>query len=140
MLATIIECAEIYKDLETTKWKYLKRFFVVGKCVPKARPRFGGGHSYLPKRYRECKEHFIIQFADQAGEDWNPPSHCRIEFDLIGNFRGDADNIIGTYLDAMVQAGTITDDRINIVSTGSWERHKIRIKVPFAAITLYVPR
>lgn len=91
----------------------LTELTIEGYFVPKARPRFSGTHAYLPKNYRDSKAELIRQFTPQ----WKfPPCEtCEVLVYLHGYLSGDADNLIGSLLDAMKEAGVIVDDTIKHV-------------------------
>ncbi len=86
---------------------------LVGKITPKARPRVAGGHAYLPKRYRDWKDAAIASLRQQLPSDWVPRCGVAITIAISGKQRGDADNIAGAVLDALVQAGVLEDDRLS---------------------------
>lgn len=47
------------------------RFTVEGEPVPKARPRFAGGHAYTPQRTRDAEEDVRIQaLTATTGKSW----------------------------------------------------------------------
>lgn len=89
-------------------------FALNGEIVPKARPRSGKNRShYLPENYRDWKQSAIWELQRQhQGEPIAVP--VAIEITLTGKHsrRGDADNIAGAILDAMVQAGILIDDNL----------------------------
>jgi Holliday junction resolvase RusA-like endonuclease len=89
-------------------------FTLTDTIIPKARPRgLSTGRHYLPQNYRDWKNNAIWELRQQhhGGAIAEPVA---IEIILIGKHsrRGDADNIAGAILDAMVQAGIIKDDNL----------------------------
>ena len=92
----------------------IQQFTLTETIVPKARPRSGKNRShYLPENYREWKNQAIWELRQQhQGEAIAVP--VAIEITLTGKHsrRGDADNIAGAILDAMVQAGILIDDNL----------------------------
>jgi Holliday junction resolvase RusA-like endonuclease len=90
-------------------------FTLTGRVVPKARPRVAYGHGYLPKNYRSWKSEAVRQLALQYG-GLPPISAAQISVELGGKHRGDADNILGSILDAMVQSAILTDDRLSVIN------------------------
>lgn len=87
---------------------------IEGVIVPKARPRFAKGHSYLPDRYRQWKDAAIFSLRGQWG-DKPPIDRARVEIALRGAHRGDLDNLAGSILDALVQSSVLLDDRLTVV-------------------------
>ncbi len=93
------------------------RYRLVGKIVPKARPRFSDGHAYLPERYRDWKDGAIAQIIDQSPPIIQPINRCTVQIEIYGKGqRGDLDNLAGAVLDALVQAMVIVDDSIGHVA------------------------
>jgi Holliday junction resolvase RusA-like endonuclease len=90
-------------------------FFVLqGEIVPKARPRFSGGHTYLPAKYRHWKEKAIEDLKAQKKE-LPTLSKASVTIVVHNQARGDIDNIAGAVLDALVQAGVLQDDRLSCI-------------------------
>ena len=112
-------------------------FKLEGLIVPKARPRFGNGRSYLPKRYRLWKENAIVLLKEQLPDGFKAIEKCSIDVVLHGSMRGDLDNLVGAVLDAMVQSKIIKDDRLSILRKLTIEHHPSRIKLTeISVITL----
>lgn len=88
----------------------------------KARPRVTARGTFMPKEYRVKQAEMVRQLKEQ----WDGPpleGPLRLEIDLRGEGRGDADNILGSLMDA--GAGILwTDDRISIIPEVSvtWEK------------------
>lgn len=83
-----------------------------GPVVPKARPRVTANGTYMPDEYREWKQAAIASFESQyKGEAL---SGVVVSILLKGKHsrRGDADNIAGAILDALVQAGVLKNDNL----------------------------
>ena len=93
-----------------------------GCVVPKARPRGNNkGTFYTQTSYRLWKEEAIAHLRQQQ-----PPlklSGVRLDVVLEGKHsrRGDADNIIGSLMDALVQAGILANDNLVCVTGISLE-------------------
>ena len=86
-----------------------------GKITPKARPRFAFGHAYMPTKYKVWKAGAIASLTQQwAGRDTLSTARIIITLGSKGQ-RGDLDNICGSVLDALVQAGVLEDDRLSCV-------------------------
>jgi len=98
------------------------KFWIAGLVVPKARPRFSGGRVLLPKNYRGWKNAAYLEILSQLPEfsiiDL-PIKKAEVEIKLVGKHRGDGDNILGSYLDVLVEAGIIQDDRLSCVPSVS---------------------
>jgi Holliday junction resolvase RusA-like endonuclease len=88
---------------------------LIGKIVPKARPRLGNGRAYLPDNYRDWKDDAIAQLLTQSRPP-DPMAKAEVSIAIGGKQRGDLDNIAGAILDALVQAGILLDDRLSVVS------------------------
>lgn len=100
-----------------------RAYLLKGAIAPKARPRRGkNGSMFLPENYRNWKNDAIAQLID-AGLPEKPIEACQLEVILIGKHSrcGDADNTIGSILDALVQSGVLIEDNMNKVSKISCE-------------------
>ena len=111
--------------------------------VPKARPRgTPTGRHYLPQNYRNWKTNAIWELKQQhQGSPIAVP--VQIEILLIGKHsrRGDADNIAGAILDAMVQAGILKDDNLTRIPSLSLKLfHNPDDPVAHIRIEEYKPR
>ncbi len=104
-------------------------FRIPWRARPKKRPRVTRRGTYMPKDYREWKSNV----ADYLAAVWKPKPPLdspvaveivmrsdRIEVQIIEldelwrrpkYLRGDIDNLAGGVLDAMQEAGVISDDR-----------------------------
>ena len=118
----------------------IQHFTLSDAIIPKARPRgTPTGRHYLPQNYRDWKNNAIWELQQQhQGEPIAVP--VKIEITLTGKHirRGDADNIAGAILDALVQAGILLDDNLtripalSIRLVHSGDRPEAHIKVePF---------
>lgn len=93
-------------------------FFIPGGVVPKARPRVTVNGTYLPKRYRVWRNHAEAEIARQLWENPQLPAlplqRAAIKVCLTGKHRmnADADNIIGSCLDALVAVGVLKNDNL----------------------------
>lgn len=91
-------------------------FWLPGKVSPKARPRFNSGQAYLPQNYRQWKKDALVEVLCQLGDGADLPlTTAQVEVSLTGKHRGDLDNIVGSILDVLVEAGVLVDDRVNCV-------------------------
>ena len=90
--------------------------------MSKARPRFGKGHSYLPAKYRDWKnlareklKQTWVEFELETLEQFE------LHVEAHGPGRSDADNLIGSLLDAGLPdkktewRGAWKDDRVTVV-------------------------
>jgi Holliday junction resolvase RusA-like endonuclease len=110
-----------------------------GPIVPKARPRFGrNGHAYSAPRYNVWKLGAIGHLRSQWGD--RPPIDYPVEVAIVLTGRhqrgGDSDNIAGSLLDAMTQAGVLRSDNLIHVPKLSIEIQHHRKKAPIATIQL----
>lgn len=107
-----------------------------GRIIPKARARVTANGTFLPPRYRQWKQAAQIEILSQlSGSDVEfPITKAAIYIQLLGPHRGDADNICGSVLDALVQAKILQDDRLSCLP----ELHIIHIPngLPGALIEL----
>lgn len=117
-------------------------FRITGRPVPKARPRYDvkTKKMYLPKTYRQSQARLKKQFKAYFPALASPLVNYQVKvlIELYGKFLGDLDNIAGAYLDAMVKAKILKDDRITIVRTLSVDLVKT-LKKPiysYAIITI----
>jgi Holliday junction resolvase RusA-like endonuclease len=111
-------------------------FILQGEIVPKARPRFSGGRTYLPAKYRDWKTQAIE--ALRAQWELGPPiAKASVTILVLNQSRGDIDNIAGAVLDALVQAGVVQDDRLSCISelTIMSEKTKDREKKTIVSLT-----
>lgn len=100
----------------------VRRFTLHVPLKSKARPRFAGGHGYLPRDYREWKELCKKRIkAVWEENNWEPiVSAATITFEFVGPARHDLDNLIGAVLDAGLPcqrlgfAGAWVDDRVTV--------------------------
>ena len=102
------------------------KYQLSGKITPKARPRLGRGRAYLPENYRNWKDNAIIELLTQV-QPIAPITRAQISIQIFGSMRGDIDNISGSILDSLVQAGILLDDRLSVVSKLSIEHHQAKI-------------
>lgn len=97
----------------------MKDIYLVGasNIVPKARPRFGSGRAFTPKKYRASQEALsnILAAMEYSFIEENGYTKYPFQFPLFVTLtytqkKGDADNIGGAMLDALVKSGMIKDD------------------------------
>jgi Holliday junction resolvase RusA-like endonuclease len=92
--------------------------FLPGYVVPKARPRVTRKGTFMPTRYREWRNSAEREILDQVRlqglASVLPVERATVEILLTGKHRmsGDADNILGSYLDALVAVGVLKNDNL----------------------------
>ncbi len=89
-----------------------------GDITPKARPKVTINGTFMPRRYRDWKSAAILSFRSQyQGQNKAITRTKLVTVLLVGkhNRRGDADNIAGAILDALVQADIIANDNLLVV-------------------------
>ncbi|MEO0870113.1 MAG: RusA family crossover junction endodeoxyribonuclease [Cyanobacteria bacterium J06642_11] len=90
-------------------------FELTGPIVPKSRARTTANGTYHPHRYNNWKKDAISDLSSQyQGE---PLEQALVSIHLTGkhNRQGDADNVAGSILDALVQARVLVDDNMKRV-------------------------
>lgn len=100
---------------KTTSQLSQLKFWIPGRVVPKARPRFAGGRTLLPANYRCWRRMAEVEIFKQSNQLVLPVKRATVEVRLVGHKIGDADNILGSCLDALVAAGVLLDDRLSCV-------------------------
>ncbi len=90
-------------------------FELLGPIVPKARARTTANGTYHPHRYNEWKRGAIADISSQYRG--TPLERAEVTISLTGkhNRQGDADNVAGSILDALVQAKVLVDDNMKRV-------------------------
>lgn len=79
----------------------------------KARPRVTSRGTFMPKDYRDKRKEMLRQIKEQyQGEPLEGP--IRLELDVYGEGRADADNIIGAFMDTANKVLWV-DDRVSII-------------------------
>jgi Holliday junction resolvase RusA-like endonuclease len=75
----------------------------------------------MPHRYQDWKALAVGALSDQAKAQVLdiPITSATVQIELMGKHprRGDLDNIAGSILDVLVQAGILRDDSISVVSS-----------------------
>jgi Holliday junction resolvase RusA-like endonuclease len=75
----------------------------------------------MPHRYRDWKALAVGALSDQTKAHVldTPITSATVQIELMGKHprRGDLDNIAGSILDVLVQAGILRDDSISVVSS-----------------------
>lgn len=109
---------------------------LIGSIVPKARPRVTRNGIFMPPKYREWKKNAIARLINQTNE--HSLTNIKVNVILIGkhNRRGDADNIIGSILDALVQSEILADDNLCCVTGISLELRYDKKKDPYTVIQI----
>jgi Holliday junction resolvase RusA-like endonuclease len=105
----------------------LIEIWISGRGVGKARPRFGrGGVVHTAQRYGDWKRDAILQMKALN----LPPAPCPAKVDcfFVNFFSSDSDNLIGSVLDALVEAEILQNDSSGYVvaSTGSFAKTRKR--------------
>lgn len=93
------------------------KFWIPGRVVPKARPRFNGSQAYLPSGYRGWRSAAYLEVLSQLTNQTKtlPIQKAAVEIQLVGQRQGDLDNVLGSCLDLLVQSQVIIDDRISCI-------------------------
>ena len=93
-------------------------FWVDGRIIPKARPRFHQGRAMLPLNYRrwQSKTYLYVQklLRDRAITGL-PFEKATVEIQFVGSHLGDLDNLAGAILDVMTKTNILRDDRISCI-------------------------
>ena len=95
------------------------KFWLPGKVIPKARPRFHGGKISLPRNYRGWKNTAYLEIISQLEENGISElliTKAEVEMQFIGSHRGDLDNLAGAVLDILCETKIIRDDRVSCIS------------------------
>ena len=95
------------------------KFWLPGRVVPKARPRFHGGKISLPRNYRGWKNIAYLEIISQLQENGKSElliTKAEVEMQFIGSHRGDLDNLAGAVLDILCETKIIRDDRVSCIS------------------------
>lgn len=111
-------------------------FNLTGPIVPKARARTTANGTYHPHRYTDWKKEAIADLSSQyQGE---PLERAVISIQLTGrhNRQGDADNVAGSILDALVQARVLVDDNMKRVPSLAFSLEWDKKSEPMATVVL----
>lgn len=112
-------------------------FQLMGDIVPKTRPRVSFGRAYMPQNYRDWKNGAIADLCQQyQGESLTSLSGVLIALTGKHSRRGDLDNIAGSVLDALVQAGILANDNLVVVPKLSIELQYNKKQPPSTTIRL----
>lgn len=101
----------------TLKVKTLK-FWLPGKVIPKARPRFHSGRISLPSNYRQWKNTAYLEILNQLQQrsfKEIPIEKAAVEMQFVGAHRGDLDNLAGAVLDVLTETQVVLDDRVSCI-------------------------
>lgn len=83
--------------------------------MSKPRPRFQNGHAFMPANYRQWKDAAIASFQQQYHAAPIERIDC-LRIHLYGTVaRGDTDNLAGSVMDALVQAGVLVNDHVAVI-------------------------
>lgn len=101
--------------------------WIAGRGVGKARPRFGrNGAIHTCNRYGEWKANAILQLL--ALKLPPAPTPAKVDCFFVNFFSSDSDNLIGSVLDALVQAEILQNDSSGYVVESSGKFVKTRKK------------
>lgn len=79
----------------------------------KARPRVTSRGTFMPKEYQAKRKEMLRQIKEQyTGAPLEGP--IRLEVDVYGEGRADADNIVGAFMDT-ANGVLWTDDRVSVI-------------------------
>jgi Holliday junction resolvase RusA-like endonuclease len=105
----------------------LIEIWISGRGVGKARPRFGrGGVVHTASRYAEWKNDAVVQI--KALELPSAPVPAKVDCHFVNFLSSDSDNLTGSVLDALVEAGVLQNDSSSYVvsSTGAFAKTRKR--------------
>lgn len=111
-------------------------FNLTGPIVPKARARTTANGTYHPHRYTDWKKSAIADISSQY--DGQPLEKASVSIQLTGKHsrRGDADNVAGSILDALVQARVLVDDNMKRVPSLAFSLEWDKKSEPMATVVL----
>jgi len=112
---------------------------LAGPIVPKARPRVTkSGTAYSPRGYQQWKQSAIFHLRQQWGDRPALGGPVEVAITLAGQHRraGDSDNVAGSLLDAIVQAGILRNDNLVVIPKLSIELHYHQRNYPVATILI----
>jgi Holliday junction resolvase RusA-like endonuclease len=96
------------------------KFWIPGRVVPKARPRFHDGKISLTKNYRGWKNTAYLEIINQLQERTTffelPINKVAVEMQFVGSHRGDLDNLAGSVMDILCETKIVRDDRVSCIS------------------------
>ena len=104
--------------ISTNQSRSLK-FWLPGRVVPKARPRFNGGNISLPRNYRGWKNTAYLEIISQLEDNVKSKlliKKAAVEMQFLGSHRGDLDNLAGAVLDILCETKIVVDDRVSCIS------------------------
>lgn len=107
------------------------RIILLGKVVPKARPRFNSrGHVHMPPKYTEWKQNAVINLRDVR---FVASGKVSLEITFVNAVRGnaDCDNAAGSIMDALVESGVLCGDSVATIGklvVENYQEKKPKIK------------
>ena len=107
------------------------RVILLGKVVPKARPRFSSrGHVHMPPSYAKWKQNAVIDLRDVRCIASRKVS---LEITFINAIRrnSDCDNAAGSIMDALVESGVLRGDSVATIGklvVENYQERKPKIK------------
>ena len=85
----------------------MTEFYIPGPPVPKARPRFGNGHTYTPKK---TKSYEMLVGLSYRGPLFTGAVAVSLVF--VTNGQGDIDNLIKSVLDGLNGRAWLDDSQV----------------------------
>jgi Holliday junction resolvase RusA-like endonuclease len=107
------------------------RIVLLGKVIPKARPRFSSrGHVHIPPKYAEWKQNAVIDLMDVR---FVVSGKVSLEITFVNAIRGnaDSDNAAGSIMDALVESGVLAGDSVATIGklvVENYQEKKPKIK------------
>ena len=107
------------------------RIVLLGKVVPKARPRFSSrGHVHMPPKYTEWKQNAVINLRDAR---FVASGRVSLEITFVNAIRGnaDCDNAAGSIMDALVESCVLVGDSVATIGklvVENYQEKKPKIK------------
>ena len=95
------------------------KFWLPGRVVPKARPRFHGGKISLPRNYRGWKNIAYLEIISQLQENGIGElfiGKASWKCNSLAATEGTQDNLAGSLLDILCETKIIKDDRVSCIS------------------------
>jgi hypothetical protein len=102
----------------------MQEIWLPGRGIGKARPRFSKGVVYTSHKYAAWKRQAIASIRKLKLSP--APKPCFVECFFVNFLSSDADNLQGSVLDALVQAGYLENDSSSYVigSSGLFVKQK----------------
>lgn len=113
--------------------KPVATIWLPGRGVGKARPRVGRkGRVFMPERYTNWKDNAAKEIIKQVRHQLQAPQPCYVKCWFVNFLSSDSDNLTGSVLDALVDAGYLQGDSSSFVlhSAGEFCKTKKKRNVP----------